>query len=138
MRKRDVVDHSLQRRAVLHDMRTGGPFGTTTADDVCDASPYLKSAARALGEETARSCPVCHRERLWEVSWVYGDAIGDASGSARTQAQVGELAASRPDFAGYDVEVCLECGWNHLVRSWRAGTAGMPPARRSRQARTGM
>ena len=133
MRKRDVVDHALARRAVLQELFGGGLFRTTSSYDVCDASPYLKSAARELGGRTDRTCPVCRRAPLWEVSWVYGDAIGDASGTARSVPQLERLAASRPDFAVYDVEVCHDCGWNHLVRSFRAGTPGTPPARRARR-----
>ena len=135
VRKRDVVDHALQRRAVLQELFGGGLFRTTSSYDVCDASPYLKSAARAYGAETERTCPVCRRSRLWEVAWVYGDQIGDYSGSARSPRQLAELARSHPDFAVYEVEVCHDCGWNHLVRSFRAGTPGTPAARRTRRSR---
>ncbi len=133
MRKRDVVDHSLQRRAVLQELFGGGLFRTTSTYDVCDASPYLKSAAKAYGVQTTRTCPVCRRQPLWEVAWVYGDAIGDLSGTARSADQVRALAAAHPDFAVYEVEVCHDCGWNHLVRTWRTGTPGTRPARRSRR-----
>jgi hypothetical protein len=101
VRKRDVVDHGLQRRAVLADLRAG----RVSALDVCDASPYLQTAARRLGATTDRTCPACRRLPLDEVLWVYGDAIGDADGTARTLAQVGALATERPDFAVYEVEV---------------------------------
>ena len=129
MERRDVVEHALQRQAVLRDVRTG----RATSTDVCDASPYLGRAAKAYGVRTDRTCPLCRRDRRWEVPWVYGDALGDASGSSRSLAQVRGLAARLPDFAVYEVEVCQECGWNHLVRSWRTGTPGMPAARRSRR-----
>jgi Family of unknown function (DUF5318) len=129
MRKRDVVDYALQRRALLTQLLRGG----TSSLDVCDASPYLGRAAKAYGLQTDRTCPICRRERLWEVPWVYGDALGDAAGSARSLSQVRALAGRIPDFAVYEVEVCQDCGWNHLVRSWRTGTPGMPAARRSRR-----
>ena len=133
MHRRDVVDHTLQRRALLAEVFGG----KATSLDVCDASPYLQRAAKAYGVQTERTCPICRRDRLWEVPWVYGDALGDASGSSRSLAQVRALAERIPDFAVYEVEVCQECGWNHLVRTWRTGTPGMPPARRSRrEART--
>ena len=129
MERRDVVEHALQRRAVLRDVFGG----RATSTDVCDASPYLQRAALAYGVRTERSCPICRRQPLWEVPWVYGDALGDASGTSRSMKQVGALAARIPDFAVYEVEVCQDCGWNHLVRTWRTGTPGMPPARRSRR-----
>jgi hypothetical protein len=126
-----VVDHALQRRAVLSDLFAG----RVSAREVCDASPYLQRAAERLGVRTGRPCPVCRRGPLDEVLWVYGDAIGDADGTARTAGQVAELARDRPDFAVYEVEVCQDCGWNHLVRTWRTGTPGTAPARRSRRRR---
>ena len=129
--RRDVVDHALQRRALLREVFGGGLFSTTSPSDVCDASPYLVRAADELGTETDRTCPICRRQPLREVSWVYGDALGSMSGSARTPHQIAALAASRPDFAVYEVEVCTGCLWNHLVRSWRTGTPGTPAARRA-------
>ena len=129
--RRDVVDHALQRRALLREVFGGGLFSTTSPSDVCDASPYLVRAAEELGVATDRTCPICRRVPLREVSWVYGDALGSMSGTARTPAQLGALAATRPDFAVYEVEVCGDCGWNHLVRSWRTGTPGTPAARKA-------
>ena len=133
MRKRDVVDHALARRALLRSLYGGGLFTTTSSYDVCDASVFLKRAAEAYGGETDRTCPICRREQLWEVAWVYGDDIGDYSGSARNEAQLEALAKAFPDFAVHDVEVCRGCGWNHLVRSYRTGTPGTLPARRARR-----
>ena len=132
--RRDVVDHALARRALLRQVLGGGLFSTVSPYDVCDASPYLKRAAEQYGAQTERTCPICRRDRLWEVAWTYGDAIGNASGSARSPAQLAVLAAEHPDFAVYEVEVCRRCGWNHLVRSWRTGTPGTAPARRPRRS----
>ncbi len=98
---------------------------------MCDAGVFLKRAAEAYGGQTDRTCPICRKEQLWQVSWVYGDDIGDYSGSARNEAQLEALARSYPDFAVHEVEVCRACGWNHLVRSYRTGTPGTAPARRS-------
>ena len=122
MRRRDVVDHALARRALLRSLYGGGLFTTTSSYDVCDASVFLKRAAEAYGVRTDRGCPICRTEQLWEVAWVYGDAIGACSGSARNAAQLEALARSHPDFAVHEVEVCLGCAWNHLVRSYRTGT----------------
>ena len=128
--RRDVVDHALARRALLRSLYGGGLFTTTSSYDVCDASRFLKQAAQAYGVHTDRTCPVCRKERLWEVAWVYGDAIGAYSGSARNAAQLEALDRAYPDFAVHEVEVCQRCDWNHLVRSYRAGTPGTAPAGR--------
>ena len=133
MRKRDVVDPAHARRALLRSLYGGGLFTTTSSYDVCDASVFLQRAAEAYGVHTERTCPICRQERLWEVSWVYGDAIGDYSGSARSDAQLEALAAAYPDFAVHEVEVCQGCAWNHIVRSYRTGTPGTMPARRARR-----
>lgn len=130
--RRELVDHALARRRLLQQLHGGALLATVSVDDVCDASPYLKRAAQAYGEQTARDCPLCRRDRLWEVAWVYGDALGPASGTARSRVQLARLAAERPDFAVHEVEVCRRCGWNHLLRSWRTGTPGAAPARRRR------
>jgi len=128
----DLVDHARARRALLQQLFGGGLFTTLSLDDVCDASPYLVRAAQAYGVATERTCPVCRHDVLWEVAWVYGESIGPASGSARSAAQLARLVAARPDFSVHEVEVCVRCRWNHLLRSWRAGTPGTAPARRRR------
>ena len=61
--QRQVVDYSLQTRALLREVHSGR-VGTY---EVCDASPYLKSAARFHGEPTesgarsaaGRTSPTC-------------------------------------------------------------------------------
>lgn len=135
--RRDLVDHALARRALLQQLFSGGLFTTVSLDDVCDASPYLVRAAEAYGVTTGRTCPLCRRQVLHEVTWVYGESLGPASGSARTGAQLARLAAERPDFSVHEVEVCTRCRWNHLLRSWRAGTPGAPRARRHRSDEPG-
>lgn len=125
----DEVDHALARRAVLFGLGTG----RTSTTDACDASPYLQRAAKEWGTRTERRCPVCRREPLWEIAWVYGDALGDGSGTARSARGVQLLARARPEFAVYELEVCQGCGWNHLLRTYRTGTPGTAAARRSRE-----
>ncbi len=114
---------------MLHDLAAG----RTSTTEVCDASPFLQRAAKEWGQRTDRRCPVCRREPVWEIAWVYGDALGDGSGTARSARGVALLARARPDFTVYEVEVCQGCGWNHLVRTYRTGTPGTPAARRSRE-----
>jgi hypothetical protein len=127
--QRQVVDYALQRRALLADVHAG-KVGLAT---VRDAGPYLLRAARFHGEDTDVTCPLCRKEQLTHVSWVFGDALGQASGSARKPAELDELAARYAEFSVHVVEVCRTCSWNHLVLSYVLGT-GSParrPARRS-------
>lgn len=125
--QRQVVDYALQRRALLADVHAG----RVGVAEVCDASPYLLRAARFHGEPGDGVCPVCRKERLTQVSWVFGESLGHASGSARMPDQIAQLATRHGDFSVYVVEVCRTCGWNHLVLSYVSGTGGGAPARRS-------
>jgi hypothetical protein len=129
--QRQVVDYALQRRALLADVASGR-VGTA---EVCDASPYLLRAARFHGAPTGDSCPVCRRERLTQVSWIFGDELRHAAGSARHPDEIEDLANSYADFSVYVVEVCRTCSWNHLVLSYVTGTGGAPDSRPRRPDR---
>ncbi|HEU4523893.1 MAG TPA: DUF5318 family protein [Gemmatimonadales bacterium] len=133
--RRSVVDYSLQRRAVLADVYAGrmGSF------EVCDASPYLSRAAKYHGEVTEIACPVCRKERLTLVNYVYGDHLGPTSGQAKTEAELVRMDAMQEEFTVYSVEVCRACGWNHLDASYVLGaepTPGRSPRKNRRRAAT--
>jgi hypothetical protein len=116
--QRGLVDYALKRRSVLASLHSG----LTPTMDVCDAHPYLLQAAKFHGEATERTCPVCRREPLTEVSWIYGDELGHAAGSARREPELEALAELHAEFTVYVVEVCRTCRWNQLVRSYVLGT----------------
>ena len=120
--QRQVVDYALQRRALLADVHAG----RAAVVDVCDAGPYLLRAARFHGEATDQACPVCRKERLTLVSWIFGDALRHAAGTARRPDELEHLAALHDDFSVHVVEVCRSCRWNHLVLSYVLGTGGDP------------
>ncbi|MGY1811263.1 DUF5318 family protein [Blastococcus sp. SYSU D00820] len=133
--RRSVVDYSLQRRAVLADVYAG----RTGLFEVCDASTYLSRAAKYHGEATDVACPVCRRERLTRVNYVYGDALGHVSGQAKTEVELARMDAMQEEFSVYAVEVCRGCGWNHLDSSYVLGAEpepGRQPRRGRRRAAT--
>ncbi len=114
------VDYSLQRRALLRDYRNG----VKSRLDLCDAHPELMRAARYVGAETERDCPVCEEARLRVVSYVYGDALRRhrANGRCITRTEELERLGEKVDeFTCYEVEVCPHCSWNHLFRSYLLG-----------------
>lgn len=76
--RRGVIDYALKRRAVLAQVRCG----RVGAEAVCDATPYLLSAARFHGQVTDERCPLCRREPLWHVSYAYGDELKTAAGGS--------------------------------------------------------
>ncbi len=127
--QRQVVDYALQRRALLADLASG----RVGAGAACDAGPYLLRAARFHGEPTDQTCPVCRRDQVTNVSWIFGESLRHASGSARKPPELDNLAEQHADFSVYVVEVCRTCSWNHLVLSYVLGT-GSPDAARSRRA----
>jgi len=117
VRSRAVIDYALQRRARLSDVA----HGLISRDEACDAHPYLRLAARHYGEPAAQACPVCDKSRLSLVHYVYGDALGKSAGQAKSRAELARMAATLPEFDVYVVEVCPDCGWNHLIRSYVLG-----------------
>jgi hypothetical protein len=133
--RRSVVDYSLQRRAVLAEVYAG----RTGLFEVCDASPYLTRAAKYHGEATDVTCPVCRKERLTLVNYVYGDHLGPTAGQAKTEAELARMDAMQEEFSVYTVEVCRGCGWNHLDSSYVLGAEPVPgrsPRRGRRRAAT--
>ena len=126
--QRGLVDYALQKRALLAELRSG----RTGLTEVCDASPYLIRAAKFHGVPTQVSCPLCRKEPLTHVYWVYGDEIKHLSGSARLPAELERMAGEFGEFNVYQVEVCRTCSWNHLVASFVLGNRGeqLPPPRR--------
>ena len=108
----------MARRSIVRDYRSGALHRL----DVCDAHPELIRAARNLGRESDVSCPVCGGEGLKYVSYVYGDALKIGNGRAvANSAELRKLGKSYDELKCYDVEVCLDCSWNFMVRSFMVG-----------------
>ncbi len=128
--QRGLVDYALQRRALLAQVMAG----RTAVSEVCDASPYLVRAAKFHGVPTDVSCPLCRKEALTHVFWVYGDEIKHMAGSARLPVELETMAGSFGEFSVYQVEVCRTCSWNHLVASFVMGKDGEQAPRSTRRA----
>jgi hypothetical protein len=112
------TDYALARRAVLRDYRRG----VLTELDVCDAHPELLRAGRHVGVESEGDCPVCEKASLRHVSYVYGEELKQAHGRCITfPGELEKLSRSVDEFACYVVEVCIDCGWNHLDRRYLLG-----------------
>lgn len=111
------IDYRLRRRAVLRDLQAG----RLRSEEVCDASPYLLSAARFHGERTDDRCPVCRRENLTHVHYIYGDELKQSAGQARSLRELAGLVDTANEIQVYVVEVCRGCRWNHLVEQFLLG-----------------
>jgi hypothetical protein len=113
-----VVDYSLARRSTLAALR-GGQLSST---DVCDAHPELLRAGKNIGEPASSACPVCSHDSLRWVRYVYGDELRHNNGRVVYPTEwLQELARDYDQFTCYVVEVCVDCSWNHLARSYVAG-----------------
>lgn len=115
---RREIDYALARRATIRDFERGQLPRT----DLCDAHPELLRAARHLGSETDTCCPVCGDGHTRRVLYAYGDSLKTANGRALTGTdELDKLATRHDEFACYVVEVCVECGWNYLLRTFLVG-----------------
>ncbi|MEY3408239.1 MAG: hypothetical protein RL038_1300 [Actinomycetota bacterium] len=114
---REVVDHALARReAILEIKRTGGFYF-----DGADTDPYLIRTAQHYGIPLERNCPVCEKVELQELIYVYSRELGHASGRSRRPNEIDELALNHGFLKVFHVEVCIGCGWNHVLVSYVLG-----------------
>jgi len=118
---RAVIDYALQRRADITRFHRGGVLSS----DFCDADPYLLKAARFHGEPVDEQCPACHSSNLVHLNYVYGDELGPYSGRIRETKDLPSLAVRFGEVAVYVVEICPDCQWNYLLRTFRIGD-GVP------------
>ena len=114
-----VVDYTLAKRALLREFRQG----LLSRLDICDAHPELIRAARYLGCDATRPCPVCKGSELRLLAYVYADGMKRDNGRAFDVREAIALAAAERGSACYVVEVCTDCSWNHLAEAFRARTA---------------
>jgi hypothetical protein len=107
--------------------------GSSHVADACDADPYLLRAAKFHGERSERRCPVCRKNGLVDLNYTFGDQLGQYSGRIKATQELQEMESEYGEFRVYVVEVCRECGWNHLTSSYVLGDGvTRRPPRRSR------
>jgi hypothetical protein len=114
-----VVDYTLAKRALLREFRRG----LTSRLEICDAHPELLRAARYLGADATRPCPVCDKEELRLLTYVYGDRM-DRDNGRPYEVEEGLALAAQRKAACYVVEVCTSCSWNHLSEAFLASSTG--------------
>ena len=112
--RRAFIDYSLDKRATLIALFRG-------ATDACDADPYLRRSAKHHGQLSDRDCPMCHKDKVHELQYTFGDQLGQYSGRIKTDEELEEMQSEYGEFRVYVVEVCLGCGWNHLSASYLLG-----------------
>ena len=120
------IDYRLARQAVISEFRKG----RIAQHEVCDAHPELVRAARNVGEESTRTCPICEQANVVLVSYVFGPRMPAHGRCVTTKAELQRLARAGDELACYVVEVCPSCSWNHLARTFLV----TPPVGRRRSA----
>ena len=111
------VDYRLARNAVLSEFRKK----RLSRHDVCDAHPELIRAARNVGAPRDDECPICDGDNLRSVSYVFGSRL-PAHGRCITSGRELLTLSQRPTvLTCYVVEVCPDCSWNHLTRTFPVG-----------------
>ncbi len=111
------IDYRLARRHLIAEHRRG----RLARNDVCDAHPELIRAAREVGEVTGTDCPICEEHKLVLVSYVFGPRLPAFGRCITTGSELAAFNRRAGTYTCYVVEVCPECGWNHLARTWALG-----------------
>ncbi|MGC3995016.1 MAG: DUF5318 family protein [Propionicimonas sp.] len=129
--RREEVDYALQRRNTLQALRR--PQRSLEGSDVCDADPLLLRAAMHHGEESTVPCPICEAPRLLNLNYVFGEQLGQYSGRIKSTPELEEMQGEYGEFTVRVVEVCTDCGWNHMISSYLLGDGvkRRPPRRQS-------
>ncbi len=117
--KREVVDYALQRRNTLRSLQ--GRSRSLTKADACDADPMLVRAALHHGEPSPTPCPVCESRSMALLNYTFGDQLGQYSGRIKSTAELDAMQNEFGEFKVCVVEVCHECGWNHMIGSYLLG-----------------
>jgi hypothetical protein len=116
-----AIDYRLMRRSIISEFKKG----RLAQHEVCDAHPELVRAARNVGEATREDCPICEETQLVLVTFVFGPRLPAHGRCITSKAELAKLNKTKDDMAAYVVEVCPECFWNHLARTFILGSGSL-------------
>ncbi|HEY1829674.1 MAG TPA: DUF5318 family protein [Acidimicrobiales bacterium] len=111
------VEYRIVRNGVVRAVENGRMLKI----DVCDAHPELLRAARNVGRPTKEVCPICDEGRLVTVTFVFGAKLPPGGRCPGTLAELRALCRRPEPVLCYEVEVCPDCAWHHLMRKYPAG-----------------
>ena len=55
------------------------------------------------------------------LNYVFGEQLGQYSGRIKSPSQLDEMQDEFGEFKVCVVEVCTECGWNHMIKTYLLG-----------------
>ena len=113
------IDYRLARRHTIAEFHRG----RLSRLDVCDAHPELLRAAHHVSRPTTELCPICEDAPLVLVTFAFGARLPAHGRCVADQQELAKLARRPDESACYVVEVCTECSWNHLARTFLVGGA---------------
>ena len=108
------ISFLLERNRILRQYERG----ELTRNDICDAHPELLRAAHHYSEHTTDPCPVCGKEAIRIVSYVFGPRLPSYGRCVNSSSDLDRIRKRKGNFTCYMVEVCAQCSWNHLLRSY--------------------
>jgi hypothetical protein len=108
------VDYRLARQNALHAFKAGD----LSRAEVCDAQTELLRNAEHCGPSIDEPCPVCNESRMHAVTYVFGARLPSGGRCITSRAEMLRLARRKAEYVAYEVEVCIDCRWNHLLRSY--------------------
>ncbi len=112
-RRTGALDYGLARERTIHAYKTG----EATRSEVCDAQSELMRNALNCGVPSADRCPICKANSVVEVLYVFGPRLPAGGRCIVTNKDLERIRRWQGDFVAYDVEVCTDCKWNHLLRT---------------------
>lgn len=113
-----VVDFRLARNAVVKEYKKG----RLSKLDVCDAHPELLRNATHCGRPSPEACPICESpDDMVLVTYVFGTGLPASGRCILSVRELDKLQKGSRELAGYIVEVCRSCNWNHLTRTFPVG-----------------
>ena len=116
MKWQGEIDHSLQKKQLLQRWRAG----EISRKSICDADARLVAAARFHGRKPQYTCPVCRKDDLHLVFWIFGENLGRRSGSACGEKELSAIVSEYGSCTVKEVEVCPDCKWSFLTRTLQA------------------
>jgi hypothetical protein len=108
------VDYRMARLALVNEYKRG----RLAEHEVCDAHPELRRAARNIARKTSEICPICEDSFLVLVTYAFGPHLPRSGYAVEDRADMNKVRRTTTDGTCYVVEVCSDCGWNHLVQTF--------------------
>jgi ssDNA-binding Zn-finger/Zn-ribbon topoisomerase 1 len=108
------IDYRLARRSLISEFRKG----RLAQHEVCDAHPELLRNAQRCSEPSRIRCPICEEHNLVLVTYAFGPRLPASGRCITSKEELRALSKRSGEFACYVVEVCPECRWNHLARTF--------------------